>query len=304
MKHIACIIFIFIAGHCLAQDADTIDFIHKYRQGVKYDVRTTQNSVRGYLIRETFATVVIEDRQQSHIHEFLKSSIVSMKPVQDRRVLKEDILGENYHAHTYLFSSSSIVFDEPRNYINYQWLLVENLNYGLTKNWEVTVNTVFLYPISLGVKCKYEIAPDTYIGGNVFAVGNISSRFTPAFFFGYGALARITKGTSNNNFSFSGGVLGLNSDVLQIASKNTMINLPFANVSYANRFHESWALCLEGWYFPEVQSGFAGAGFKFLRSQQTSYTFGCFTYVNTVNNKITPNLKTMPIPYIGVTSNF
>jgi hypothetical protein len=298
-------IFIFCLAKfsLVAQITDSVYYGSHYRRGLKYEVRTTQNTVSGFLIRETATTVVIEDRRENHIHEILKSTIVSMKPVADSRVLRDDLLGENYHAHTYLFSSSSLVYEDAVSYVNYQWFLCENINYGLTKNWQITVNTIFLYPVSIGVKSNYEIAPDLYLGGNVFVVGNMSDRVAPALFFGYGASARVTQGTPNKNFSLSAGVVGLNPDLFGSTSSSAFLNLPYANISYANRFHERWALCLEGWYFPQIQVGFGGVGFKFLKSQETSWTVGCFTYINTINNQVTPNFKALPIPYLGVTSN-
>lgn len=304
MRIIFYLIFSFFFFPFFAQEnADSANFIPKYRKGLKYEIKTTQNILHGFLVRETYNSVVMEEKRGEQTYEILKNSIISMRPVSDRRVLKEDLLGSNYHAHTYLFSASSIVFDEPLSYVNYQWLLIENINYGLTQNWSVTVNTLFLYPVSLGVKCNYEISPNTYAGGNVFVVGNVSDRVSPALFFGYGASARITRGTENNNFSFSGGVVGLNPDLFQLPNGAGFINLPYGSFAFANRFHQRWSFCLEAWMFPFANTGLAGGGFKFLKSDATSWTFGCYTYVNTANNQITPNLRALPIPYIGFTSN-
>lgn len=297
-------LILFVVGTAAyGQDKDSVYFGSHYRKGLKYVVKTTQNTVTGFLIRETAETVVIEDRTENHIYEIRKNTIISMKPFSDFRVLKQDVYGDNPHAHTYMFSSSSLVTDEAQSYVNYQWFLCENINYGLSPNWQITVNTIFLYPVSLGLKCAYEIAPETFLGGNVFAAGNMSSRVSPALFFGYGACGRFTKGTPNQNFSISGGVVGLNPDLFGNTSRSTFLNLPYANVAYASRFHERWSVCLEGWYFPQVEAGFGGIGFKFLKSEITAWTFGCFTYINTKNNQITPDLKALPIPFIGVTSN-
>lgn len=286
-----------------AQQKDSVYVGTHYRIGLKYVVKTTQNTVTGFLIRETPTTVVIEDKISHHIYEIVKSTIVSMRPVADSRVLRDDVFGENYHSHTYMFSSSAIVYDEPVSYVNYQWFLCENINYGVSKNWQITVNTIFLYPVSLGLKCQYEIAPETYLGANVFAAGNMSNRVSPSMFFGYGACGRFTKGSTNNNFTISGGVVGLNHDLFGSSSSSAFLNLPYANFAYANRFRERWTVCLEGWYFPQLEVGFGGIGFKFLRTQQSAWTIGCFTYVNTKNNQVTPDFKALPIPFIGVTSN-
>ncbi|MCE3259283.1 MAG: hypothetical protein K0S12_924 [Bacteroidetes bacterium] len=282
---------------------DSSGFTPKYRKGIKYIVITTQNKVSGFLVRETAETVVIEDRRTDQLHEIRKNSIVSMRPASDKQVYREELLDENTHAHTYLFGGSSFVSGSADSYVNYQWFLLQNINYGINEYIDITVNTIFLYPTSIGVKGKYDIGEKTYVGANAFFVGNFNSRVNSAFFIGYGALGRITHGTSNNNFSFSAGVLGLNSAFWQLSVSTEVLNLPFGNFSYCNRFHEKWAVCAEAWYFPQAEIGFAGIGFKFLRSKQSSWTFGCYTNVNTVNNQLIPNLKTVPIPYLGVTSN-
>ncbi|MGZ4049179.1 MAG: hypothetical protein ACXVNN_07445, partial [Bacteroidia bacterium] len=114
MKQLVLLVLFVASGTSYAQyPGDTIDFKHQYRRGLKYEVKTTQNTVTGFLVRETVSTVVIEDKKEHHIYEILKNSIVSMKPLPDKRVMRDDYLGENYHAHTYMFSSSSIVSDEP-----------------------------------------------------------------------------------------------------------------------------------------------------------------------------------------------
>jgi hypothetical protein len=303
LKKLFYILIFFLVNTCLySQVQDSVYYGAHYRKGLKYVVKTTQNTVTGFLIRETAETVVIEDRSTNHIYEIKKSTIISMKPFSDKRVLKDDVFGENRHAHTYMFSSSSLVPEEAQSYVNYQWFLCENINYGLSRNWQITVNTIFLYPVSIGAKCAYEVGPNTYLGANVFAVGNMSSKISSPLFFGYGACGRFTQGTPNNNFSVSGGVVGLNPEVVG-RSPGGVLNLPYANVSYASRFHARWSLCLEGWYFPQIEVGFGGIGFKFLKSAETAWTLGCFTYVNTRNNQVTPNLKALPIPFIGVTSN-
>lgn len=282
-------------------------FIPQYRKGLKYDIKTTQTRYVGFLIDENRETIIIHDRKNNQEFEIVKSTIVNARILQDREVYRADFLDENYHGHTYLFSNSSLLYDRPVSYVNYQWFLIENLSYSLHENWDITVNTLFLYPVSFGVKCSFKVFDDTYIGGNIFVVGNLSNRVSPVSFFGYGGLARITKGNSNNNFSFSGGVVGINAELFvpkPTQAINGLLNLPFASFGYANRFHEKWALSLEGWFFPQQQFGFAGAGFKFIRSRDVAWTFGCFTNVNTANNKVTANLRTIPIPFIGYTNTF
>ncbi|MCE3228286.1 MAG: hypothetical protein K0S32_2837 [Bacteroidetes bacterium] len=303
MKYIVLLMLFFAISEDSFGQSDSVSFTPKYRRGVKYEIVTGQNKISGFLVKETAETVSIEDRRTGQLHEIKKSAIISMKPVSASKTYQKDFLDENAHAHTYIFSNSSYCSGSPESYVNYQWFVVQNINYGITEYLDISVNTIFLYPVSLGVKLKFKVAEDTYIGGNTFFSGNINDRISPNSFFGYGALARITHGTSNTNFSFSGGVLGLNSDFFTMSSKFGVVNLPFGNFSYCNRFQEKWAVCAEAWYFPQAEIGFAGIGFKFMRSKHSAWTFGCFTNVNAVNNQLVPNFKTTPIPYIGLTNN-
>lgn len=304
---IILISFSFI-GNCFSQDTtDTGPFIPQFRKGMMYVVKTSDGtSYVGRVTEESRLFITIEDRKTRLTSELRKSAIVSSRLFSDKKA-HDLLLGENYHANYYMFSSSSVLYDKPEVSASYQWFLFENINIKIDENWDITTNTILLYPTTIGVKCAYEIGDEMYLGGNIFVVGNINANVLPYFFLGYGGLARFTKGNTNTNFSISGGVIGINNELFATPSssktKEPFLNLPFVNVAYANRFAERWSVVGEAFYFPEAQTGFAGGGFKFIKNEETSWTFGCFAYLNMVNNQLSIGRTALPIPFLSYTSN-
>jgi hypothetical protein len=296
-------ILLFSFLYCLGfSQADSSEFIPQYRRGMMYHVKTTMGTAYlGFLAEETKDYITLENRKDKQFYELKKSEITVIRPISDRNVFDETV-GINYHAGIYLFSASSIVFeDKPEISINYQWFLFDNVSFSLHKNWDVTVNSIFLYyPTSIGIKCAYQVGKDIYLGGNVF-VGGMSDRSAHNFLLAGGALARITKGTSNNNFSFSGGMLGIYSDAIR--GRNPFLNIPFASFAYCNRFSEKWGISIESFYFPQSQSGLAGCGFKFLKNKESAWSFGCYTYLSTVNNQLSFSRHAIPIPFVNYSTN-
>ena len=181
---------------------------------------------------------------------------------------------------------------------------LENIDYAFTENWAININTLAFYPYTIGIKCAYQVSDQNYIGANIFAVGNFSSGNNGSFLWGYGAYGKFTRGTSNNNFTVSGGVLGVNSEFFYTGTTAPFVNIGFVSAAYCNRFSKRVALNLEGWFLPEISAGLGGIGIKLIADESTCWTFGCFSVLNTYDNSLKLNVKTIPLPYVGVSRRF
>jgi hypothetical protein len=284
----------------LFPQSDSSQFVPQYHKGIMYHVKTSMGlTYTGFIIEEEKDYITLESKKDKEIYSLKKKEIVSARKLSEKKVYNE-FAGTNYHANTYLCSGSSLLYDKPETTVNYQWFFLDNISYSMNEHWDLTVNSIFIYPVTIGVKCAYEIGPETYLGGNVFA-GGFSNGSAPSLLIGYGGLARLTKGNTNNNFSVSAGVLGIFSDAIQ--GPNPFLNLPFGAFAYNNRFREKWAVCVETFYFPQVQGGLAGGGFKFLKNKETAWSFGCYTYLSTVNNQLNIDYRAIPIPFINYSRN-
>lgn len=288
-----------------AYTKDSLGFKPQYRRGIKYYVKTTMGTdYTGFILKETRDILTIEDRTTHEVTELRKDAIVSVRIFSDRQSFLTDITGENRYANNYLFATSAFTFKKEHVGFNCHWLFLENLEYAFTDNWAVTMSSITFYPMSLGIKCAYKLDEMNYIGGNVFTMGNVLGQ-SDMFLWGYGAYAKLTHGTSNQNFTLSGGALGLNSGFFYTRPTSLFVNLPFASLAYCNRVSQKMVVNLEGWYFPELRSAFAGAGIKLVNNEERCWSFGCYGLINNFNtSSINVNVKTIPIPYVSLSQNF
>ena len=306
MQKVVYIVFTFLISYsCYAQEsADSAYFQPRYKRNVNYTVRTRHGDIySGYVKEETKEFVVFQNRITHETVELRKTEIIRITEAKGRDLTSE-VLGENLHAKNYMLLSSAFIFEKGKVSTNSHWLLLENIDYAITDNWAISLNTLAFYPITLGVKCAYQLNDDNYVGANIFGIANITSGNSSSLLFGYGAQGKFTKGNSNKNFTISGGILGLNSDLFYTTSTGPFVNLGFISAAYCNRFSKKVALNLEGWYLPATSAGLAGFGFKFVDDEVTCWTLGCFALLNSYDNTVKLNLKTLPIPYFGVSKKF
>lgn len=305
MKKLLAIFFLlfFAQKTFCQQDSDTAQFEPRYRHGVKYIFKTSAGTVfKGFVTGETKDFITVTNRDVHESYDLRKSEISSTKLYSDRESY-DDTFGENYHARSYMFASSAFLFREGKLTTNSHWLLIENFDYALSENWGITATTLAFYPVSLGVKCAYEIGDKIYLGANVFGIGNLgSSGGSPML--GYGAMAKFTKGTSNNNFTVFGGLLGISSEAFLGTRAHPYVNNGFMGIGYCNRISKRIALNAEGWYMPEALTGLGGIGIKLVGNETVSWSFGCYALISQANNTIRINYRNLPIPYIGVSRNF
>lgn len=306
MQKFLLILFSLCSWQLIGQQAtDSSYFEPAYRHGVKYIFKTSAGTIfKGFVRDETAEFVTVENRDVHETYELKRKEIVYAKPYTDAQTYTDLVLGENYHAGNYMLAQSAFLFREGRVASTSHLFLLDNVEYAFSENWAITANTLaFFYPISIGVKCAYAIDDMNYAGGNIFGIG-IRGSNNGSGLYGYGVLGKYTRGTSNNNFTLFGGVIGLNSDILFNRATNIFVNTAFMGGAYCKRLSQRVALNVEGWYLPEITTGMAGIGIKLVGNEVTCWTFGCYTFLSNYNNNVQVNLRTLPLPYFGITRNF
>jgi len=302
MKRLLAIIFLAISFAASAQQ-DSSSFVPKYRRGLMYTVVTSVGTkYTGFLTDETKEFIVLEEKKTGLTHELRKSQIVSARAESDKSAY-QSLISENYFADTYMLSGSALLYDKPDISIRYHWFFLDNVNFKISRHWDINVNSIAIYPTSLGFRYAAKMATDTYIGFNGAFVGNVSHYYVSNYILGYYGAARISRGNPNHHFTISAGLLGINNELIGVKTKDPFVNIPFGSIAVSERLREKWTLCGEGFYFPQVQAGFAGVGARFAPHEYTGWTFGCYTYVSLLNNQFRPGQKIVPIPYIGYASN-
>ncbi len=307
MSKITVIVFLlFSALTGISQvSEDSLFFQKRYKPDLKYSIKTVEGrSYTGYIVKETRDSITVETDTKKEQVVLAKNLIARVSLQKTNRVPAKEPMGENPHALNYLLLNSAMLFEEGKARTNSHWLLLESIDYAFTENWGLCLNTIAFYPTTLGVKCAYQMGDAGYVGGHVFGIANITSNNSSSAFWGYGALAKYTRGNSNKNFTIAGGLLGINSDFFYTSTSAPFINTAFVSAAYCNRFRERVAFNLEGWFLPSINAGIAGFGFKFVGNEYICWTLGCYGLMNTYDSSLKLNLKTLPIPYFGVARRF
>jgi hypothetical protein len=290
----------------IAQPDSTVLSPTVYRHGVPY-IFVMNNGERysGFIVEETAEYITIRDRETREENELRKSEITRSGRVSDTRSYNELMLGTNDHKRDYLLSSSAFLFEPSTFTSKGHWFIMEEMDYAFSENLALSVNSIMFYPMTLGLKCAFRLSGENYIGANVTGIANVSA-YTDgsSMFIGYMGLMRFTHGNDNRNFTASGGILGLRSNLLFQYPTEAFINVPFTSFAFCNRFAPQWAVNIEGWYLPAIESGMGGIGFKFFSDETTCWNFGCYTLVHRYNNAMQFNLRTLPIPYLGLSRRF
>ncbi|MBL7932199.1 MAG: hypothetical protein JNL60_09860 [Bacteroidia bacterium] len=285
---------------------DSVYFKPQYRIGQNYSVLTSQGDVyTGYVSEETAEFITLKNRATQEKYELRKNAIV------DRKILREappmsDLLSfsTNPQPRYYMLSENALLFDAHSLHMNSHWLLMEKFDYAFTKNVGICMSALAFYPYSLGVKAAFQLQKNDYIGGSIFGVGDITSKQQSSWFLGYGALARYTKGNENRNINVSAGFVGINNSFFLTYKSRPYVNMMVLNAGLTNRFRESLAFNAEAWYLPALNIGLGGIALKFMSDEYSCWTLGCFAFLNGKNDGVKLDMKSLPLPYFGVSRKF
>jgi hypothetical protein len=295
------------------QEADSATFKPQYIPGIKYVFKTSFGTTHtGYVTKETKDAILIEHRSIHGTMQLNKSDIISAKPMENIKQPEENSFGDNNHADSYMFSSSAFTFDEGGIVSRNHWLLMQNIDYSFTENFAFTTSAIAFLPYCFGLKGAFRMDDLNYAGGSVFAIGNIFSNNQASVFGAYGLQARYTHGTSNNNFTFAAGLIGISNTWLPQPVSKPIVNVGFLSGAYCNRFSKRVAFIAEGWYFPSslsVINGLdlsfiGGIGIKLVGNDYYSWSFGCYSFLDTYDNNFRINRGSFPIPYVGIVRKF
>ncbi len=285
---------------------DSLLFRPQFKIGQNYSVFTNQGNVfTGYVFEESAEFVTLQNRITHERTEIRKSTIVEIKRL---RQIPESISASTLSRHPqpryYILSENALLFDEHTLYMNSHWLLMEKFDYAFTKNIDLCLGTLAFYPYSLGVKTAFQLQPNDYVGASIFGVGDVVSSNKESWFFGYGALARYTHGNETRSINLAGGFVGLNSNLFTFYSSRPFTHMLLLNAGLSTRFKESLAFTSEVWYLPALSLGLGGVAIKFISDEYNCWTLGCFALINGNNDGIKINVKSLPLPYFGVSRKF
>lgn len=308
MKRTCAIICVLLFGlfFTARSQNDSLSFRPQFRIGQNYSIFTNQGNVyTGYVFDESAEFVIIQNRLTHERNEIRKSTIVEAKRLREAPEMAAALpYSRHPQPRYYILSENALLFEPNTLCMNSHWLLLEKFDYAFNQNLDICMSTLAFYPYSLGLKTAFQLQKNDYVGGSVFGVGDIASSNKGSWFFGYGALARYTKGNENRSINLAGGFVGLNSDLLSFYSTRRLTHMLLLNAGLSTRFRETLAFTSEVWYLPALNLGLGGIAIKFISDEYNCWTLGCFAFINGNNDGIKINLKSLPLPYFGVSRKF
>lgn len=281
-------------------------FVPQFEKGKYYEITMVYGTkYRCEVNEEAQTTIELRDKRTNTKHTLLKSEIKEVKTV-NARALPASRFDDDYYSNFYMLSENALPFKEGCMSSTTHYF-VQNYNYSFNEHWGVSVNAFFLLPISVGVKCSYEISKDLYVGANayVFAVPVDSGGYQVPLI---GGIARVTKGDNNKNFTLGiGGAMVKDDDVHRAARKSDYAKIYYLNFGFANRFAKRWIFNIENFLFPQaftsprgsINLNLTGISFKWASGHNTHWNFGCYGLYLGDLTKLNTNSTVIPLPYIS-----
>lgn len=304
-----CLLFCLVGR---AQDTLNLDtptlFTPQFDQSKYYQIVTKYGAqFRGKVIHEAERDITFQDRRGNLKHIILKSDIKDVTPLGISSKDNISRFDDDYYTNYYMLAENALPFKEGMLNTTSHYL-IQNYNYAFSEHWTVSLNFIFIFPTSLGVKCSYPIGKDLYLGGNVFAWGlpGDNNNYSVPFL---GASAKITKGDDNTNATFGAGTLVIKDfDKAHNAGRSSAyVPLYYVNFAYTNRFSKHGAFNVESFLFPSFISrsytsanlGITGVSLKWIRDTNTHWNFGCYGIYLGDLTKLSSHSKVVPLPYIA-----
>jgi hypothetical protein len=282
-------------------------FIPQFEKNKNYNITTVYGTkYRGTVAEETKESIVIRDKRTNTKHSVKKSEIKEVKSANGRTPAGSRF-DDSYYSNFYMLSENALPFEKGSMNATTH-IIIENCNYAFNKHWSISTNVFIILPISLGVKCSYEISKDLYFGANVYvyAVPGDSSaiyKFPLA-----GGNIKVTKGDNNRNFTIGlGGMMIDDKNPHHAGRSSTYYPIYYLNFAYTNRFSKHAAFNIENFLFPmafsnprgSINLNLTGASIKWIKSPSTQWNFGFYGLYLGDLIKLNTKSKVIPIPYIS-----
>jgi len=306
-KKILYFIICFFPVICLAQVPDFFqtDSTHKSVPQKPYIIITNDGGeFIGAIenINDREVTIVTKDKGRVIIPKY---TIKKMEPVTEDNYKSGKYLNENSFLNRYFLTNNALPMIKGEMFVNTIYYTAASVDYNISDKFSVGLfTTLYGIPLIVNSKASFKIGRRLYFGPELHAGWVWAS---PKSFFTYGTM-KITQGTSNNNFTFSGGYFFGNFD--DLFWNSNFANYYFVNGSLAKRLNSRLAFIAEVWGFGNMNNNrmFPGAltvvGFKTLKKEKSSWTFSLVTLIfqeryTSYYNQTQTKTYIIPFPFIG-----
>lgn len=210
-----------------------------------YRVETTEGqTVIGALVSENEQDIVIDTRQLGEV-TIERANIKRMEKVDSARIRDGEYWFRNPQSTRYLFAPNAIGIPEGHGYYQNTWILLNNVNYGVSDNVSIGGGTVpiFLFganalPIWVLPKVSVSPAENVHLAGGA-VLGGVLAEENVGVGLVYGA---STIGNRDHNATFG---LGYG------YAEDEFSETPVINVSGMTRISRTTYLISENYFFAE-----------------------------------------------------
>jgi len=296
----ALFICLMLAGWLRAQDSLW------FHPGMIYAIKSVDEVTYSGIIRnEDGKFVTIQDIKSREKVELRKTAIASYARVNDRDAYEEIILGRFIFGRQAIFTNAAFLFDPDEMHGNNQWILLDHVDYPLNENVAISSSAFAIFPMSVGVRTHFQLKKKFYLGGHAYVVGDLFNlQREISLLWGWGAVLKATTGTSNRSLTFTGGIIGINNDLLGISGVHRpFVTLPYLGLSGIKRFTPKVAATAEALYLPTAKSFVTSSALKLVVADNMCIALGAFGLVNQTNSYFKLDRSTL-LPYIGLERKF
>lgn len=254
----------------------------------------------GYIeeMNDREVTIVTKDKGRVIIPKY---AIKTIETITEDNYISGEHVRKNRFANKYFLANSALPINKGELSVSTIYYAAVSIDYGVTDKFSIGLSTtLYGMPLTLNLKTSYKIGKQLYLGpelhlGWLWAI--------PNSFFSYGAM-KLTRGTSNNNFTFSGGYLITNINDNFSSNNNYYSQYYFINGSLMKRLNPRLALIAEAWGFGNINNKmFPGAvavlGLKTMKKERSSWTFSFVTFIFQDKGVSSTRTFVIPIPFIG-----
>lgn len=244
-------------------------------------------------------TIVTRDKGRVIIPKY---AIKTMEPITEDNLISGEYVGENHFVNKYFLANSALPINKGEFFVSTIYYVAASLDYGVSDKVSIGLSTtLYGMPMILDLKTSFKIGKKLYLGPELH-LGWLWA--LPNSFFTYGAM-KLTQGTPNNNFTFSGGYFVTNLNDNPWRDNNEFSQYYFMNASLTKRLSPRLALIAEAWglgsidYNKMLPGALAIVGLKTMKKEKSSWTFSLATLLFQDRGRYSTQTYIIPIPIIG-----
>lgn len=230
----------------------------------------------GRVIKQNGSEAEIKTKTPSVFSDSVEKKItIPLERVKEMRQIEEKDIHRkgkywypNMNASRYFFGPSAIPMVKGDGYYQNADLIINDVNYGITKNFSLQGGGIIPFAVFLMPKFGYKVKDNFHVGGGLL-LGSTLLKFRKSNYKTGAMYGLATVGNNNNNLTF-----GMGYGFLNVDKETTFLPKPILTFDGTLRVSRRIALVTENIILPVKFSYYAAVGKVTEYNYKTSFSFG------------------------------